>query len=83
MVCSRTATLALMRSDDMSAFARAREFGEEVVDELKKVTWPDWPQLRNATFVVLVFVLVVAAIIWIMDFGVRSLIDLILNLFAG
>lgn len=67
----------------MSAFARAREFGEEVVDELKKVTWPDWPQLRNATFVVLVFVLVVAAIIWIMDFGVRSLIDLILNLFAG
>jgi preprotein translocase subunit SecE len=83
VVCSRTATLALMRSDDMSAFARAREFGEEVVDELKKVTWPDWPQLRNATFVVLVFVLVVAAIIWIMDFGVRSLIDLILNLFAG
>lgn len=65
------------------SLARAREFGAEVVDELKKVTWPDWPQLKNATLVIIVFVLLVALLIWFMDLGVRGVIQLILNLFAG
>lgn len=67
----------------MMSLARARAFGAEVVDELKKVTWPDRPQLKNATLVILVFVLIAAAVIWLMDIVVRSVIDLILNLFAG
>ncbi len=62
---------------------RTRTFGGEVVEELKKVTWPDWPQLRNATFVILLFVIVVAAIIWVMDIVVRNVIDLIIGMFAG
>jgi preprotein translocase subunit SecE len=67
----------------MISLARTRAFGAEVIDELKKVTWPDWPQLKNATFVILVFVLIVAFIIWLMDFSVSRILDLILNLFAG
>jgi preprotein translocase SecE subunit len=47
------------------------------------VTWPDRAQLKNATFVVVIFVLIVAAIIWGMDVVVRNVLDLILNLFAG
>ena len=46
---------------------RTRDFVGEVVDELKKVTWPDWPQLKNATLVIIVFILIVSAIIWGMD----------------
>jgi len=67
----------------MTTLAKARQFGNETVDELKKVTWPDWPQLKNATLVTIVFVLIVGAIIWGMDVVVRFVIDLILNLFAG
>ncbi len=67
----------------MSSLARARAFGAEVVDELKKVTWPDWPQLKNATFVILVFVVIVALIIWGMDLAVSGILNLIMNLFAG
>jgi preprotein translocase subunit SecE len=66
----------------MEALTRVREYGTEVVDELKKVTWPDWPQLKNATFVVIVFVLLIALIIWIMDLGVRGVVNLILDVFA-
>ena len=66
-----------------SVIERTRTFGVEVIDELKKVTWPDWPQLRNATFVILVFVVVVAAIIWLMDIVVRQVIDLVIRMFAG
>ena len=47
--------------------AKTRDFTGEVTDEMKKVTWPDWPQLKNATLVIIVFVLIVAAIIWGMD----------------
>jgi preprotein translocase subunit SecE len=67
----------------MEALARVRDFGGDVVEELKKVTWPDRAQLKNATFVVVIFVLIVAAIIWGMDVVVRNVLDLILNLFAG
>ena len=61
---------------------RTREFTLEVTDELKKVTWPDWPQLKNATLVILVFVFIVAAIIWVMDLSVRGILNVIMDLFA-
>jgi preprotein translocase subunit SecE len=52
------------------------------VDELKKVTWPDWPQLRNSTFVIIVFVILVSIIIFVMDLVVRNVLELIINIFA-
>ena len=62
---------------------KTRDFTNEVTEELKKVTWPDWPQLKNATLVILVFILIVSAIIWVMDQVVKFLIGpggLIMNL---
>jgi preprotein translocase subunit SecE len=66
-----------------SIIVRTRDFTTEVVDEIKKVTWPDWPQLRQSTFVILIFVVVVAAIIWLMDLSVRTVINIIMDLFAA
>jgi len=67
----------------MSSIAtRTRDYFSEVWEELKKVTWPDMPQLRNATFVILVFVVIVSAIIWVMDIGVRNLVNLIIRMFT-
>jgi preprotein translocase subunit SecE len=65
-----------------SIVTRTRDFTMEVVDELKKVTWPDWPQLKNSTFVIIIFVFLVAAIIFVMDLVVRNVLELIINLFA-
>ncbi len=67
----------------MPSMTDVRRFTDETVDELKKVTWPDWPQLKNATLVILVFMVIVAFIIWVMDLTVSGLLDLIINLFAG
>jgi preprotein translocase subunit SecE len=66
-----------------SIVTRTRDFTAEVVDELKKVTWPDAPQVRNATGVIIVFVFIVSAIIWIMDLGVRGVLRLIMGIFAN
>jgi preprotein translocase subunit SecE len=67
----------------MISLAQAREYTSEGVEELKKVTWPDRAQLRNATLVVIVFVIVIAIIIWLMDLGVRGILNVILDIFAG
>ena len=67
----------------MISIARTREFVTEVGDELKKVTWPDWSQLKNVTFVVIVFVLLVSLVIFAMDWGVRGILAVIMNLFGA
>ncbi len=61
---------------------RTRDFTTEMVDEIKKVTWPDWAQLKNATLVIIVFVLIVAGIIWVMDVTTRGVLQFIMNLFT-
>jgi preprotein translocase subunit SecE len=60
-----------------------RDFLVEVVEQIKKVTWPDWPQLKNATGVITVFMLIVALVIFVMDLGVRNILEVISSLFLG
>ena len=67
----------------MALMGKIRGFTDETVDEMKKVTWPDWDQLRNSTFVVLVFVVIVSGIIWVMDIIARGLLNVTLDIFAG
>ena len=68
----------------MAAFiTRTRDFFDEVVEELKKVTWPDVAQLKSATVVIIIFVLVVSAIIWAMDLAVSGVLDVIMSIFTG
>jgi preprotein translocase SecE subunit len=60
-----------------------RAFVEESWGELQRVTWPDIEQLKNATFVIIVFSAIVALIILIMDFASRTIIDLIFRIFGA
>jgi preprotein translocase subunit SecE len=60
-----------------------RDFLVEVVEQIKKVTWPDWPQLKNATGVITVFMLIVALVIFMMDLGVRNILEVLSSIFVG
>lgn len=66
-----------------SQLRRTKEFLEESWAELHRVTWPDWPQLKNATLVVIAFCALVAVIIWIMDITSRTVINLIIGVFGA
>ena len=46
---------------------RGRQFYQDVVAEMKRVTWPDRLQIRSATIGIIIFVLLVGAIITLMD----------------
>ena len=60
-----------------------RDFVEECWEELGKVTWPDQDQLRSATLVVIVFVFLISAVIWVMDVTSRTVINFILGIFGA
>jgi len=61
----------------------AVDFLGQVNDEIKKVTWPDREQLRESTIVIVAFVAIVAALIFLMDRGVVLVLNLITSLFGG
>jgi preprotein translocase subunit SecE len=74
---------ATSRADEGNLATRSKDFVEESVAELKKVTWPDYPQLKNATIVVLIFVILFSLIIWLMDITVRTIITSIMGIFGA
>ena len=60
-----------------------RQFLVEVVEQVKKVTWPDRAQLQNSTWIIVVFMMAVALIIFGIDNVVRTVLDAVANLFTS
>jgi preprotein translocase subunit SecE len=58
-------------------------FMSEVVEQVKKVTWPDRAQLQNSTGIIVVFMLAMALVIFGIDFGVRTILEAIQSLLAS
>jgi preprotein translocase subunit SecE len=67
----------------MSRIASTKVFIQECGTEMERVTWPDRDQLRNATWVVILFTILVSIVIWIMDIISRVVIvDFIVGIFS-
>lgn len=68
----------------MPSITNARNFVQECIVEMEKVTWPDRDQLRNATWVVILFTILISLVIWIMDTISRLVIvDFIMGVFRS
>ncbi len=64
--------------------ARVMTFYENVMTELKKVTWPDMPQVRQLSIGVIILTLVIGGVIALMDVVLQQvLVRWIPSLFAG
>jgi preprotein translocase subunit SecE len=51
---------------------------QETYNELvHKVTWPSWADLQSSAVVVLVASLIIALLVFVMDFGFQNLFDFI------
>ena len=65
-------------------FTRLVTLYNEVVAEMKKVTWPEWPDVRRATIAIIAFVLLLGLVIWLLDLVLQQvLVKLIPSLFTG
>lgn len=63
---------------------RSVVFYHDVMTEMKKVTWPDWPQVRQLSFGVILLSLFIGGLIAIMDVVMQQvLVRWIPSLFGG
>jgi preprotein translocase subunit SecE len=63
---------------------RVANFYQEVVAEMRKVTWPDREQLKDTTIKIIIFVLFIGAILGILDVILQLiLVQGIPSLFTG
>ncbi len=67
----------------MAALEGIKEFVEGVQVEMRRVTWPDAEQLRSATIVILVFVLILSVVIGAMDAFFSWFIRMMVGVFGG
>jgi preprotein translocase subunit SecE len=62
---------------------RLATFYADVVAEMKKVTWPDRPQLQQATIQIIIFVLLLGAVIGLVDVGLQTLLVRLPSMLLG
>ena len=68
------AALVVWRAQVRAVARQSAVFFGEVQGEVKKVTWPDRQQLKNATGVIILFVVVVAILIGLMDLILQGIL---------
>jgi preprotein translocase subunit SecE len=62
---------------------QTRSYLDEVRAEMRRVSWPTWPQVRATTGVVIAAVFLFAAYFEVVDAVVNGVITKILNYFNG
>ncbi len=67
------------RHSILGALSRIRGFLQEVVEELKKVSWPSRKELKNSTGLVIFSMLLMMIFIGIIDVVLNAIIGLIIG----
>jgi len=57
---------------------RFQQYLKEVIQELKKVTWPTWEDLKGSTMVVIFFSIVMGVYIAAIDLGLAKIVEMFL-----
>lgn len=64
-----------------SKMSKIGSYIQEAYDELlHKVSWPSWDELQQTTMIVMVALLLVTAIVYGMDLGIKAVLTFIYNL---
>lgn len=58
---------------------RIVHFFRDYKSEIKKIVWPGWKDVVKNTVIVLIMCLIIGALIWLIDFGLGRLLELILG----
>ena len=48
-------------------------FKESFTELTKKTTWPTWPKLQSSALLVIVTTVILAAVLWVIDYAFQSL----------
>ena len=76
---SPSGTKVVAGKQKKSIVDKSMQFLREVKIELKKVTWPSRKQTIGSTAVVIILVIIISLFLGMVDFGLSSLIRVILQ----
>jgi preprotein translocase subunit SecE len=58
---------------------RIKRFIRETVGELRRVSWPTWPEARRLTFITIIVLIVMALFLGLVDVGASQLLALVVG----
>ena len=58
---------------------RIQRFFRETMGELRRVSWPTWPEARSLTVVVIIVLVVMAIFLWLVDLAATELLSLVVG----
>jgi preprotein translocase subunit SecE len=68
------------REDKPKRESRIKRFFRETSGELRRVSWPTWPEARRLTFIVIVVLVVMAIFLWLVDLGASFLLSTLVGI---
>jgi len=83
MAANTTTTLDNAREAAGGQFDRFRTFLTEVRNELRRVTWPSSREVYATTIVVILFSAFIGLYLFVLDFGINSLVQWIFRRFGA
>ena len=57
-----------------------RYIKESFTELIHKVTWPTWSELQNSTTVVMIASLIIALVVWVMDYAFDNIMSFVYKL---
>jgi preprotein translocase subunit SecE len=57
-----------------------QRYFNETSGELRKVSWPTWPEARQLTILVIIVMVVIGIFLGLVDLGANNLLNLILGI---
>jgi preprotein translocase subunit SecE len=67
------------KDDKPKREGRLKRFIRETTGELRRVSWPTWPEARRMTYIVIVVLVVMAIFLGLVDLGGSSLLALVVG----
>ena len=67
------------KADRPKREGRIQRFFRETMGELRKVSWPTWPEARNLTMIVIVVLVIMAVFLWLFDLAATRILSLIVG----
>ena len=67
------------KDDKPKREGRLKRFIRETSGELRRVSWPTWPEARRMTYIVIVVMAVMAVFLGMVDLGASSLLALVVG----
>ena len=58
---------------------RLQRFFRETGGELRRVSWPTWPEARRLTAIVVVVLIVMSLFLWLVDVSAERLLTLLIG----